>query len=50
VLEMASGLPSLTYKLLRRGDINALCDVLHGRNDGSSSSSKEPQHKRQRWV
>jgi hypothetical protein len=49
VLEIASGLPSLTYKLLRRGDINALCDVLHGRNDGSSSSSKEPQHKRQRW-
>jgi hypothetical protein len=49
VLEMASGLPSLTYKLLRRGDINALCDVLHGRNDGSSSSKGPPQ-KRQRWV
>jgi hypothetical protein len=34
VLEMASGLPSLTYTLLRRGDMHALSLVLQGRSIG----------------
>jgi hypothetical protein len=38
VLEMASGIPPLLYKLLRRGDINALCEVVQGRNDGSDET------------
>jgi hypothetical protein len=41
VLEKSSGLPSLTYTLLRGGDINAFSDVLQGVSDTKKSRSEE---------
>jgi hypothetical protein len=44
VLEMVNGLPPLVYKLLRRGDIQAFCDILrksHGTKKRSRRSSHE---------
>jgi hypothetical protein len=40
VLQLVSGLPSLTYKLLRDGDINAFSDVLQ-RDRGTKRSRSE---------
>ena len=35
VLEMVSGLPTLLYRFVRRGDINTLCDLQMARHGGN---------------
>lgn len=52
VLEMASGLPSLTSTLLRKGDIHALSEVLQGRSSGGGGGDddEEGPQRRERWV
>jgi hypothetical protein len=41
VLQLVSDLPSLTYQLLRRGDIRAFCDVLHRTSDTTNRRRSE---------
>jgi hypothetical protein len=49
VLELVSDLPTLVYRFVRLGDINALCDHLVARQGQRSSDSTNSSNKKKRW-